>query len=232
MNILIRYFLLLVLCSCSHLINAQAGTTADSSLSEWKEYFDVSYGYDPNLVNGIRYLNLYPNSDGHQFLAEDQFYNGSLVIGNTEYEDVDLKYDICNQNIILQVSPGRIERIDVIDAIYVRGNMRYGGVISIISHEGDRAGVGLPGNSFSCNFKTFEPQQETAYSYSDTPPESERIPDFRNCLLWVPDIGMDATDKLNLNFTTSLNPGEYMVVVRGISNNGEILESQCNFIVQ
>ncbi|HEC42194.1 MAG TPA: hypothetical protein ENI20_05125 [Bacteroides sp.] len=104
MNGFIRYFLLLVLCSCPHLINAQAGTTADSSLSEWKEYFDLSYGYDPNLVNGIRYLNLYPNSDGHPFLAEDHFYNGSLVIGNTEYEDVDFKYDICNQKIILQYS--------------------------------------------------------------------------------------------------------------------------------
>ncbi len=133
---------------------------------------------------------------------------------------------------ILQISPGRIERIDVIDAIYVRGSIRYGGVISIISYEGDRAGVGLPGNSVFCNFKTFEPQQEAADSYSDTPPESERIPDFRNCLLWVPDIKMETMDKVSINFTTSDNPETYMVVVRGISNEGEILEYQCNFIVQ
>ena len=84
---------------------AQDETTADSSLYEWKEYFNNSYGPDPNLVNGIRYLNLYPNSDGHPFLAEDQFYNGRLVIGNTEYLDVEIKYDICDQNIILQYSP-------------------------------------------------------------------------------------------------------------------------------
>ncbi len=105
MNGFYRYSLFFVLSFCSCHINAQNGNTADSSLYEWKEYFNNSYGPDPNLINGIRYLNLFPNSDGHPFLAEDQFYNGRLVIGNTEYVDVDFKYDICDQNIILQYSP-------------------------------------------------------------------------------------------------------------------------------
>ena len=97
-----KYFFLLFVCFYSVAATAQVQTISDSTIYSWKKYFDLSYGPDYNLINGIKYLNLYPNADGHAFFGENQFYTGRLVMADREYQDVYLKYDIFNQNIILQ----------------------------------------------------------------------------------------------------------------------------------
>lgn len=53
-------------------------------------------------MNGLRYINIYPSAEGHPFLDEDRFYQGNVVINKQLYRDVEIKYDICNQEIILQ----------------------------------------------------------------------------------------------------------------------------------
>jgi len=101
----LKYSLLLFACFYSGAAKTQAQTINDSTLYRWKNYFDLSYGPDYNLINGVKYLYLYSDIEGHPFFGEDQFYKGSLVIANREYQDVYLKYEIYNQNIILQYSP-------------------------------------------------------------------------------------------------------------------------------
>lgn len=78
------------------------GAVNDSTVNHWKSYFDGAYGNDYNLVNGIKYLNLYPRAEGHPFLGPDQFFKGKLVVNDRIYEGVDLKYDICRQQLILR----------------------------------------------------------------------------------------------------------------------------------
>lgn len=101
----LKYFFLLFVCFYSGAATAQVQTISDSTIYSWEKYFDLSYGPDYNLINGIKYLNLYPNADGHPFFGENQFYTGHLVMADREYQDVYLKYDIYNQNMILQYSP-------------------------------------------------------------------------------------------------------------------------------
>ena len=101
----LKYFLVLFICFYSGAATAQVQTISDSTINNWKKYFDLSYGPDYNLINGIKYLYLYSNASGHPFFGENQFYTGRLVITDREYHDVHLKYDIYNQNMILQYSP-------------------------------------------------------------------------------------------------------------------------------
>ena len=101
----LKYFLLLSVCFYSGAATAQDQTIYNSTIYKWKNYFDLSYGPDYNLINGIKYLYLYSAIEGHPFFGENQFYTGSLVIANREYQDVYLKYEIYNQKIILQYSP-------------------------------------------------------------------------------------------------------------------------------
>jgi len=101
----LKYFLLLSVCFYSGTAKTYAQTTYDSAIYSWYKYFDISYGPDYNLINGIKYLYLYSNIGGHPFFGENQFYTGSLVISNREFQDVSLKYDLYNQNMILQYSP-------------------------------------------------------------------------------------------------------------------------------
>ncbi|MBE9511403.1 MAG: hypothetical protein IMY71_11030 [Bacteroidetes bacterium] len=133
---------------------------------------------------------------------------------------------------ILSLSPETIDHIDIINATYIRGYIHFGGIISIISREGDMAGIDIPRNSRLFNFKTFEPQQEIEFQDYSINTNNKRIPDFRNCLFWTPNIKMDRGEKNSFDFYTSDNQGEYVVVVHGITANGEILEGQCNFVVK
>jgi hypothetical protein len=61
------------------------------------------YGFDQVLVNGIFYQDKYWRKIGHQFLLEDQLYNGILVYKGEVYKGVDMKYDIYDQQLIICV---------------------------------------------------------------------------------------------------------------------------------
>ena len=99
-----KYFLLLSICIYLVAVKTQAQTIYDSNIHRWKKYFDQSYGPDYNLINGIKYLYLYSAVIGHPFFGGTQFHIGSLVMSGKEYQDIYLKYDIYNQNVILQYS--------------------------------------------------------------------------------------------------------------------------------
>ncbi len=139
---------------------------------------------------------------------------------------------VIDAEIILPLSPEKIDHIDIINTTYIRGYLHFGGIISITSCEGDMAGIDIPRNSRLFNFKAFEPQQEIGFPEYSTNINNKRSPDFRNCLFWIPNIEMDRGEKNSFDFYTSDNQGEYVVVVHGITAEGVILEGQCNFVVK
>lgn len=59
------------------------------------------YGLDQQLVNGVFFEDVYRGSDGHPFLLEDAFVEGSLVFRNKAYESVRIKYDIYAQQLLI-----------------------------------------------------------------------------------------------------------------------------------
>jgi hypothetical protein len=59
------------------------------------------YGFDQVLVNGIFYKDRYGIKVGHQFYMEDQLYKGTLIYRGKEYKEVEMKYDIFDQQLIL-----------------------------------------------------------------------------------------------------------------------------------
>lgn len=65
------------------------------------ESIQETYGFDQELVNGIFFMNRYLKALGHPFLWEDQFVNGSLVYHNKVYDDIMMKYDIYEQNLLI-----------------------------------------------------------------------------------------------------------------------------------
>jgi len=61
------------------------------------------YGLDQVLVNGIFYEDKYLIKTGHQFYMEDQLYKGTLVYRGKEYQGIEMKYDIFDQQLILYI---------------------------------------------------------------------------------------------------------------------------------
>jgi hypothetical protein len=97
-NLYIIFFLLI----CSHYNYSQYAAPTDSTVIKLKAFFEQLYGADYNLINGRRFVNLYPTAEGYPYLGEDKFYRGIIVINNISYTNVEIKYDICNQKIILK----------------------------------------------------------------------------------------------------------------------------------
>jgi len=92
--------------------------------------------------------------------------------------------------------------------------------------------VDLPRNSFFFSFKTCESQQQITFPDYDKDPGDANMPDYRNCLFWAPNIPVDAGDTVCLDFFSSDLQGDYMVIIRGIADDGQVMHGECNFTVK
>ncbi len=133
---------------------------------------------------------------------------------------------------VLKVSPSKIKLIDIINASYIRGNIQYGGIVSIYSRKGDLAGIDLPANSFFFEMKFFNPKSGIKYPLYENGSGHTRIPDVRNTLYWNATLDPEKQDVVNISFYTSDIRGEYSVLVHGVSDDGEILEGKTCFMVK
>lgn len=129
----------------------------------------------------------------------------------------------------MSLSPAKIKQIDVIEDVYVRGDLRYGGVINLISRDRDMAGIDLPEHSFFIDYLAMQP----AVQLQQDPPElDDQIPDTRNTLLWMPHFMLRKGVSTRISFTASEYPGEYVVLFRGHSDLGEPVLAVTTFKVR
>ena len=133
---------------------------------------------------------------------------------------------------LLSVSPLRIDHIDIVNKMYIRGGNAYGGIVSIITARGDRAGVALPGGSTFISFTGLSKLQETVSPDYEGAVQNERIPDLRNTLYWAAHYEITPENGGSVAFYTSDVTGEFMVVVRGMTSDGNVLYGTCEFIVK
>ena len=132
-------------------------------------------------------------------------------------------------DIFMSVSPAKIKRIDVIEDVYVKGDLRFGGLINLVSRDGDMAGIDLPGNSFFIDYLAMYPADKTEL---DQLSGNDRMPDTRNTLLWLPDVVLEKSSPLNISFTTPMYPGEYVVLFRGLGPGGKSIVAETSFEVR
>ncbi|MFC2098349.1 hypothetical protein ACFLSP_01255 [Bacteroidota bacterium] len=74
----------------------------EQSVAKLEAHLNELYGPDQFLVNGVRYYNTHISMDGHKFYGEDEFTRGKLVLEDNQYHDVFLKYNLLDQQLILQ----------------------------------------------------------------------------------------------------------------------------------
>ncbi len=133
---------------------------------------------------------------------------------------------------LLSVSPQRIDHIDIVNKIYVRGGNTYGGIVCIITGQGDRAGVTLPDGSTFISFTGLSELQETDFPEYEGKVRNERMPDLRNTLYWAAHYEITPDKGGSFDFYTSDVTGEFMVIVRGMTSAGNELSGTCKFIVK
>jgi hypothetical protein len=127
------------------------------------------------------------------------------------------------------MSPRLIERIELVNSPYIKGNITYGGIISFFSKNGDFAGIDLPTSGTFINYQFLEDCPGTIPDVT----MAKNIPDTRNTVYWDPDLLLDGDGKAEASFIAPETPGLYVIVLKGMNINNQTWDLQhCCFSIQ
>jgi len=128
---------------------------------------------------------------------------------------------------VLAMSPAGIDRIELVNSPYIKGNITYGGIISFVSKKSDFAGIDLPKSGTFINYKFLE----ECSGNLPAGPLKANLPDSRNTVYWNPDLQTDQKGSVDLSFTAPDTPGIYIILLRGMNSSGEEVSIRQEFEV-
>lgn len=160
-------------------------------------------------------------------LDEERKYN----VGNTLVllDGVPL-YD---HEYILQYNPHLIKRINIYDGRYKFGGNPFECMVSVITKQENLPSIQLPEYSqlfvYNCPML---PVEFESPDYSTDNTYNSLLPDFRHTLYWNPFINGIPNKTIPLSFYTSDMTGEYKIVVKGFTKEGNSIYGESVFIVE
>lgn len=119
---------------------------------------------------------------------------------------------------ILAMSPQKIERVELVNAPYIKGSITYGGIVSFVSKKKDFAGIHLPTSGTFVNYGFLDECNDM----SQPVPTSPNSPDSRNTVYWNPDLPLNNDGSAMITFTAPDTPGNYIILLRKITVTGEV----------
>ena len=128
---------------------------------------------------------------------------------------------------ILAMSPLEIERIELVNSPYVKGNITFGGIISFVSKKNDFAGIDLPTSGTFVNYSFLEECTENIPSVL----LPGNIPDSRNTVYWNPAVQTNDDGTAGISFIAPDTPGKYYIRLKGISKTGEVVLTEEMIVV-
>ena len=128
---------------------------------------------------------------------------------------------IQDQKDLLEYNSRKIQSIHVLRDKYVLGPQIFQGVVSIETIEGDYPPPLRDNHIIEEQlFRPFPRKKYFQQGYSTSTKEiSERIPDFRRQLLWLPNLNLDHEETI-IHFYTSDLAGDYEISLEGFSSSG------------
>jgi hypothetical protein len=126
----------------------------------------------------------------------------------------------------------KIKKLDVIPREYILGPAHFSGIASFTTFRGDYEGLDLDPNSLQIEYDGMQYRRQFyAPAYNTNRQTQTRLPDFRNLLYWSPDL-RPGTTAAPVEFFTSDVPGDYLVVVQGLSADGRAGVTYTQFTVK
>lgn len=129
---------------------------------------------------------------------------------------------------ILSVNPRNFLRIELVNALYVKGDQIYGGIVNFISRKNDFAGIDLPSSGVFLNYGFLNdttgnssPQLKAIHG--------NHIPDTRNTIFWEPHFQSGKSSMISI--TAPDTPGKYIIVINVINDQDSIFRKTIQFEV-
>jgi len=140
---------------------------------------------------------------------------------------------LSNPHAIFSYDPLKARKLDVSLNRYELGKAAFSGIISFSTYNGtfdafelDPDVVGVDYNGLQLRREFYSPKYETQQQIDS------RLPDLRNTLLWAPDIVIGKEGKTSFQFYSSDRSGKFVIVLQGISSNGDPVSSVTTFSVR
>jgi len=129
---------------------------------------------------------------------------------------------------ILSISPKSLDKIELIDSAYIKGNGIFGGIIHFFSRNNDFGGIELPSSIIKFDYQ-FLPGETTDNEIKSF---NSKIPDTRNTLYWNPSVKIDNNKPSHISIRAAQTKGKYLVVLKGIDQNGKEISNTAQFEIQ
>ncbi|WP_298284948.1 hypothetical protein [uncultured Lutibacter sp.] len=126
-----------------------------------------------------------------------------------------------NHNEFLNFNARKVKKIHVVREKYLYGTQLFEGVISFESIKGDINGFNSERKDYIVNIDLLKPLEKKSYFkqvYDKN--KFEHIPDYRNQLLWMPNLSLSSKDE-EVIFYTSDNKGEFEICIEGFTESGK-----------
>jgi hypothetical protein len=136
---------------------------------------------------------------------------------------------VFEMEVILSIPPARISRIDVVPDVYVLGDTKFGGIISITSVGRDLASIRLPEGSYFFDYDAYQSSRPLARPKYEGP---GNIPDVRNTLHWKHHFVLEPDVTHSESFQTASVPGTYLILVRGVLSDGRLIYGSVPLMVE
>ena len=128
---------------------------------------------------------------------------------------------------IARIPVRKIEKIAIIPEVYYYGNFSFGGIVDLHTVDSDFNAVQLLPEMIRLIYPLASlPEmrfKNPDYSISKT---LDRIPDFRHLICWEPNFIVGASGENSIQFYTGDLMGDFTIMVRGISPEGRLLQSE------
>ncbi|NCD69157.1 hypothetical protein [Mucilaginibacter agri] len=129
---------------------------------------------------------------------------------------------IFNTDKVMAIDPLKVNRLEVVRNRYFYEPTSNDGIFSFVTYKGDLGGIELDPRAIVLDYEGMQLQRKFYSPVYDTDAQiNSHMPDFRNVLYWLPNANTDINGKNQATFYTSDQPGKYIVIIQGITKNGE-----------
>jgi len=140
---------------------------------------------------------------------------------------------INDMSVLAELNPEIVEKIEVVKTPYLMGDLVLHGIVNVLTRSGNFRNADMPDYAVIFPYRVIEePSTITTPDYSDELTRLNRIPDLRNTLYWNPSVKTDMNGKAEIKFWTSDLPGNYVIIIHGISATGEKVTLHKSLVVR
>lgn len=135
-------------------------------------------------------------------------------------------------NKVVAFDPLKVKRMDVVARRFYMGDQSFDGIVSLITYNGDLGGFELDQQTIVVDYQVLSLiRQFEEVKYNNELADKSRLPDLRSLLYWRPQLELKKGNQTTVSFYTSDLAGDFVMVLKGVDENGNLVNQTHSFSV-